>query len=127
MCPRREESFGVVSYAPLAETTFEPDVVLVRGSARQMMVLAEAAHAAGVACQTSMVGRPTCAAIPEVVQSGLSATNLGCIGNRVYTELADDELYFAFAGQQLEKIVERLSAIVNANKQLENYHRQRVS
>ena len=125
--PRREESFGVVSYAPLAETTFEPDVVLVRGSARQMMVLAEAAHAAGVACQTSMVGRPTCAAIPEVVQSGLSATNLGCIGNRVYTELGDDELYFAFAGLQLEKIVERLSAIVNANKQLEKYHRERVS
>ena len=125
--PRREETFGVVSYAPLAETTTDPDVVLVRGSARQMMVLAEAAHAAGVACQTSMVGRPTCAAIPEVMQSGLSATNLGCVGNRVYTELADDELYFAFAGLQLEKIVERLSAIVNANKQLETYHRQRVS
>ena len=125
--PRREEAFGVVSYAPLSETTSDPDVVLVRGNARQMMVLAEAAHAAGVACQTSMVGRPTCAAIPEVMQSGLSATNLGCIGNRVYTELADDELYFAFAGPQLEKIVERLSAIVNANKQLENYHRQRVS
>jgi len=125
--PRREEPFGVVGYAPLAETTFEPDVVLVRGSARQMMALAEAAHAAGVACQTSMVGRPTCAAIPEVMQSGLSATNLGCIGNRVYTELGDDELYFAFAGRQLEKIVERLSAIVNANKQLEKYHRDRVS
>ncbi len=125
--PRREEPFGVVSYAPLAKTTFEPDVVLVRGSARQMMVLAEAAHAAGVACQSSMVGRPTCAAIPEVMQSGMSATNLGCIGNRVYTELGDDELYFAFAGLQLEKIVERLSAIVNANKQLETYHRERVS
>ena len=125
--PRREEPFGVVGYAPLAETTFEPDVVLVRGSARQMMALAEAAHAAGVACQTSMVGRPTCAAIPEVMQSGLSATNLGCIGNRVYTELGDDELYFAFAGRQLEKIVERLSAIVNANKQLEKNHRDRVS
>ena len=125
--PRREESFGVVSYAPLAKATTDPDVVLVRGSARQMMVLAEAAHAAGVACQTSMVGRPTCAAIPEVMLSGLSATNHGCVGNRVYTELADDELYFAFAGLQLEKIVERLSAIVNANKQLETYHRQRVS
>ena len=59
--------------------------------------------------------------------TGLSATNLGCIGNRVYTELADDELYFAFAGQQLEKIVDRLGAIVNANNQLEHYHRQRLS
>ncbi len=75
----------------------------------------------------SLVARPTCAAIPEVMQSGMSATNLGCIGNRVYTELGDDELYFAFAGLQLEKIVKRLSAIVNANKQLETYHRERVS
>ena len=125
--PRRAEPFGVVGYAPLAETTFKPDVVLVRGSARQMMVLAEAAHAAGVACQSSMVGRPTCAAIPEVMQSGRSATNLGCIGNRVYTELGDNELYFAFAGLQLEEIVKRLSVIVNANKQLETYHRARVS
>ena len=33
--PRRAEPFGVVCYAPLAETTFKPDVVLVRGSARQ--------------------------------------------------------------------------------------------
>jgi len=125
--PRREEPFNVVGYAPLAETTFEPDVVLVRGNARQMMVLAEAAHAAGVTCQSSMVGRPTGAVIPEVIQSGLSATNLGCIGNRVYTELGDNELYFAFAGLQLEEIVKRLSVIVNANKQLETYHRERVS
>ncbi|MDP6834740.1 MAG: DUF169 domain-containing protein [Candidatus Poseidoniia archaeon] len=125
--PRREEPFNVVGYAPLVETTFEPDVVLVRGNTRQIMVLAEAAHAAGVTCQSSMVGRPTCAAIPEVIQSGLSATNLGCIGNRVYTELGDGELYFAFAGLQLEDIVKRLSVIVNANKQLETYHRERVS
>lgn len=125
--PRRDEPFGVVRYTPLAEAIGNPDVVLVRGTARQMMLLAEAAHAAGAACGTSMVGRPTCAAIPEVMATGLSATNLGCIGNRVYTELADDELYFAFAGQQLEKIVDRLGAIVNANNQLEHYHRQKLA
>ena len=67
------------------------------------------------------------ALIPDCITSGMSATNLSCIGNRVYTELGDDELYFVFAGLQLEKIVERLSAIVNANKQLETYHRERVS
>jgi uncharacterized protein (DUF169 family) len=69
--PRREEAFGVVAYGPLADATFEPDVVLVSGNARQMMLLAEAAHSAGITCQTTMVGRPTCAAIPEVMKSGL--------------------------------------------------------
>ena len=125
--PRREEPFGVVAYAPLANSSFEPDVVLVCGTAKQIMLLAEAAHSAGVACQTTMVGRPTCAAIPEVMKSGLSATNLGCIGNRVYTELAEGELYFAFAGGQLDKIVRKLVAIVNANSELEKYHRAKVS
>ena len=125
--PRREDEFEVVVYAPLADGSFEPDVVLVSGTAKQMMLLAEAAHSAGAACETSMVGRPTCAAIPAVIQSGRSATNLGCIGNRVYTELSDDELYFAFAGHQLETIVEKLVGIVNANRELESFHRARVS
>jgi len=124
--PRRDEEFGVMAYAPLSTTSSEPDVVMVRGDARQMMLLAEATHAAGVACQTSMVGRPTCAAIPEVIESGLSATNLGCIGNRVYTELGDDELYFAFAGRHVDRIVEKLTAITSANRELEKYHRERV-
>ncbi len=64
---------------------------------------------------------------PLVLQSGRSATNLGCIGNRVYTELADDELYLAFAGAQLESIVQKLAVIVNANSELEKFHRSRLS
>ena len=74
-----------------------------------------------------MVGRPTCAAIPEVMKTGLSATNFGCVGNRVYTELQDDELYFVFAGRQSEKIADRLAAIINANEKLEEYHRAKLS
>lgn len=124
--PRRQEPFGTVAYAPAAEAPFEPDVVLVCGNAKQMMLLAEAAHSAGVACDTSMVGRPTCAAIPTVMQSGRTATNLGCIGNRVYTGIADDELYFAFAGAQLEGIVGKLTEIVHANNELEKFHRNRM-
>jgi len=124
---RREEPFGVVSYAPLATSSFKPDVVLVCGTAQQIMLLSEAAFAAGVACQTTMVGRPTCAAIPETMKSGLSATNLGCIGNRVYTELEAGELYFVFAGHQLDKIVKKLVVIVNANSELEKYHRAKLS
>ena len=125
--PTLDGDFGVAIYAPLVEADFEPDVVLVSGNAKQMMLLAEAAHAAGVANDSSMVGRPTCAAIPAVLQSRRTATNLGCIGNRVYTGLADDELYFVIAGSQIASVAEKLNTIVNANIQLESFHQERAS
>jgi uncharacterized protein (DUF169 family) len=125
--PRRQEPFRRAVYAPLADAEFEPDVVMVSGNAKQLMLLAEAAHRAGIACESSMVGRPTCAVIPAVLASGNSAANLGCIGNRVYTGLADDQLYFAVAGHHLDRLIEKLQVIVNANRELEAFHLARVS
>jgi uncharacterized protein (DUF169 family) len=125
--PQVDGPFGVAIYAPLADATIEPNVVLVCGNAKQMMLLAEAVHAAGLSSDTSMVGRPTCAAIPAVMKSGRTATNLGCIGNRVYTELADDEFYFVIAGPQMDPIAEKLVAIVEANDQLKAFHQARAA
>jgi uncharacterized protein (DUF169 family) len=124
--PRRGGKFGVALYAPLATAPFEPEVVLVCGNAKQIMLLTEAAQAAGVGAEAPLMGRPTCAAIPTVVQTQRSAASLGCIGNRVYTELADDELYFALPGKKLSAVVEKLATIVNANRELESYHRARA-
>jgi uncharacterized protein (DUF169 family) len=124
--PQLPKPFGVALYAPLADAEFEPDVVMVSGNAKQLMLLAEAAHALGITSEPSVVGRPTCAAIPAVMKSGQSAANLGCIGNRVYTESADDELYFAIAGNQWNRVVEKLEVIVNANIEMEKFHRERV-
>ena len=47
--PTRKTPLRVAVYAPLAAAPVPPDVVLVRGNARQLMLLAEAAQAAGVA------------------------------------------------------------------------------
>lgn len=124
--PQLPQPFGVAIYAPLADAEFEPDVVMVSGNAKQLMLLAEAAHALGITSEPSVVGRPTCAAIPAVMKSGQSAANLGCIGNRVYTESADDELYFAIAGNQWNRVAEKLEVIVNANNEMEKFHRERV-
>jgi hypothetical protein len=41
--------------------------------------------------------------------------------------MADDELYFALPGGQLDRMVEKLAAIVNANRELEKYHRARLA
>jgi len=125
--PRLEGPFGVAIYAPLTQMPCPPDVVLVRGNARQMMLVTEACRAAGIAPEGGMLGRPTCAMIPEAMRSGRGATSLGCIGNRVYTGLGDEELYVAVPGSALGSVIERLGAIVRANRELESFHRGRMA
>ncbi|MGH7208651.1 MAG: DUF169 domain-containing protein [Nitrospiraceae bacterium] len=120
--PRRQGAFGVAVYAPLADAPFDPDVVLVRGTVKQLMLLAEAAQAAGVAGGGATMGRPTCAVLPEAMQSGRTATSFGCIGNRVYTGLGDDEGYYAIPGAKVAEVVSRLAVITEANRQLEAFH-----
>jgi uncharacterized protein (DUF169 family) len=124
--PRRQSEFRFAEYAPLAEATEEPDVVLVRGNAKQVMMLSEAAQAAGVGAESGLMGRPTCAVVPEVLRTRRCASSLGCIGNRVYTGLANDELYFALPGEHVKAVTEKLADIVHANRELEKYHRARA-
>lgn len=126
--PKRDQPFGVAVYAPLqkAPATSAPDLVLVCGNARQIMLLEEAANAAGVGGGSALMGRPTCAALPAAMQTQRGVASLGCIGNRVYTEMGDDELYYALPGKHLAAVVQKLGAIVNANCELEKYHRARV-
>ena len=124
--PRRTDPFHVAVYAPLAQAPCDPDVVLVRGNAKQVMLVAEAARAAGIGDEVAAMGRPACAMIPEVLRSAHGTTSLGCIGNRVYTELADDELYFAIPGPAIAEVVGKLDAIISANRELQQYHRSRA-
>lgn len=125
--PRRPGRFQIAVYAPLAEAPFDPDVVLVRGTVKQLMLLAEAAQAAGVAGGGATLGRPTCSVLPEAIQSGRTATSFGCIGNRVYTGLGDEEGYYAIPGGKVEAVAEKLAVIAEANRQLETFHRARLN
>lgn len=124
--PTRKEPFVVAVYAPLEAAPVAPDVVMVRGNARQLMLLSEAAQAAGAAGASPAMGRPTCAVIPETIQSGRTSASFGCIGNRVYTGASDDEAYFAIPGDRLAAIEERLAVMVRANAELEKLHRGRL-
>jgi uncharacterized protein (DUF169 family) len=123
--PQRHQPFGVAIYAPLTAAPVEPDAVLVRGNPKQMMLLVEAAHAVGIAADVAARLRPTCAIVPEAAEAGQASLSLGCIGNRVYTGLADDECYFAIPGGQLSAVLDRLETITTANRTLEEYHRRR--
>jgi uncharacterized protein (DUF169 family) len=123
--PHRSQPLQVAAYAPLDAAAFPPDVVVIRGNARQIMLLAEASRSAGVFDRADVLGRPACAMLPHAADTGNAVASLGCIGNRVYTDLADDELYVTIPGSALPKVLEKLETILEANRQLEMFHRQR--
>ena len=125
--PTRQTPLKVAVYAPLAAAPLPPDVVLVRGNAHQLMLLAEAAQAADAAGTGPAMGRPTCAVLPEAINAGRTAASFGCIGNRVYTGAAETEAYFAIPGAQLAAVEDTLAAIVRANRELERFHRARAA
>jgi len=123
--PRVPGPFRVAVYAPLAKAPVPPDVVLIRGTARQIMLVAEAANAVGIARDSATLGRPACAMIPAAMRSAQGTTSLGCIGNRVYTGLGDAELYFTIPGGKAGEVVDKLSTIAHANRELQTYHEDR--
>jgi uncharacterized protein (DUF169 family) len=115
---------STIIYAPLADAPVDPDVVMFAGQPASVMLLEEAAMRAGVAAQLPMLGRPTCMAIPAALAQGTVAS-AGCIGNRTYTGLGDDELYVAVPGRDLERIAVAVETIAAANKKMAEYHRER--
>jgi len=123
--PRWQQPWAAVVYAPVEHATGTPDVVIHLGQARQMMLLVEAVQRAGVPL-LPLAGRPACAMVPAVAQSGSAVSNLGCIGNRVYTELGDDEFYVAIPGGRLTEVAQALPQTCHANRELETYHRGRA-
>lgn len=124
LIPQLTMSPASISYVPLAEAEVAPDVVLVCGSSRSVMLLQEAAMRSGVEINGSLMGRPTCMALPAAMQGGLT-TSLGCVGNRVYTQIADGDLYVALPGTALKAITEALPVIANANQVLGDWHENR--
>jgi uncharacterized protein (DUF169 family) len=122
--PRLPQMPGVVVYSPLADAPVAPDVVLFAGPASQIMLFNEAAQRAGRAAQLPMLGRPTCMALPAAMAHGTIISS-GCIGNRVYTGLADGEMYAVVPGSDLARLADELETVADANAQLAQYHQSR--
>jgi len=124
--PHRTSPLQIAAYAPIALATFVPDVVVFRGNVRQIMLLSEAARAAGVFEQGTVMGRPACSMLPMAAQSRSGVASVGCIGNRVYTGLGDEEMYLTIPGESLDALLAKLDTVLNANSALESFHRERA-
>ena len=121
--PRLPRTPGAVVYAPLWETCqWIRTSCSSRARPADVMLLHEAAaRGGGAGCRSSAVPRawrcpPRC--------SGAVAS-VGCIGNRVYTDVGEDELYVVVPGRDLVRVAAEAETIAGANAKLSEYHRGR--
>jgi uncharacterized protein (DUF169 family) len=122
--PRMQQAPNAVLFSPLGDTPVDPDLVVFVTRPMSAMILQEAAMRAGIAMQLYSFGRPTCLSLPTALTQGM-VTSGGCVGNRIFSELDDDELYVLIAGRFLQKIAEALQGIADSNMKLREYHRER--
>jgi uncharacterized protein (DUF169 family) len=121
--PQLPATPAVIVYAPLGAMPVEPDVVLLAGKPGHLMLLQEAATRAQKST-LPLLGRPTCMAVPAALTSAV-VSSLGCIGNRIYTGVADEDFYTVVSGKELAAIAGQLTTITTANAALTEYHLNR--
>lgn len=122
LIPVLNRSFRQVVYAPLAETLLPPDVVLLFAQASQSLIIAEAIQQVEMDIPPAL-GRPACAVIPQVANSGRAALSLGCCGARAYLDaLTDDVALWALPGAQIAAYVEKVEKLAQANELLTTFH-----
>ncbi len=126
--PRLAKTPAAILYSPLGISTVDlknsESAVLFALKPSAAMLLNEAAIRAGAGGATPAMGRPTCMGLPLALDRG-TQMSLGCIGNRTYTGLNDDELYIIIAGKDLERVAASLDEIVDANNALQEYAKGR--
>ena len=123
--PVRQQSSKSVLYEPLSEATEQPDVVMLFAHSAQSLVLSEALHRVDGQVPPAM-GRPACAVVPQVSNTGLSAMSLGCCGARVYLDaLTDDIALWGLAGDKLEQYVSEIKIMSAGNEILTKFHDMR--
>lgn len=111
-----------VVYAPLAQTPLAPEVVLLFVDASQTLILGEATQQVESQIPPAM-GRPACAVIPQVMNTGRAALSLGCCGARAYLDvLRDDVALFAIPGAKLAAYAVRIATLAQANAVLTKFH-----
>jgi uncharacterized protein (DUF169 family) len=115
-----------VIYSPLASAAGVPDVVLLFVNSSQTLILSEATQQVESQVAPAM-GRPACAVVPQVMNSGSAALSLGCCGARAYLDvLQDDTAVFAIPGAKLSAYAERIEALSKANTLLSRLKRGRI-
>ena len=113
--PVVRERADVVVYGPLAETTIDPDVVLIRITGRQLMVLHDALPGLRIE------GKPQCHIIAIAKERQEVAASVGCQLSRVRTGMPNAEMTCAIPAARLADVLARIEAAGAADNAVAAY------
>lgn len=108
--PHNANAPKYVAYGPLGSLPMPPTSVLMFAKPHSAMYALEAAH-----FQAPLNGRPMCAIVPTLQAGAPVAVSMGCIGSRIYTQMGEDRMVVGVRGDHVEKFVEELKRIRQAN------------
>jgi len=110
----RQKSQGI-TYGPLQDTRYDPDVVLLRLNPKQVMIVHDAIPG------MRMEGKPQCHIIAIAKEQQEVAVSVGCMLSRVRTGLPNSQMTCAIPAQRLPEVVERLKTTCAADMTVAAY------
>jgi uncharacterized protein (DUF169 family) len=113
--PVVRERPGAVTYGPLASTPIDPDVVLIRLTGKQLMVLHDAVP------EMHLEGKPQCHIIAIAKERGEVAASVGCALSRVRTGMPAREMTCAIPATRLDEVLDALATTTAADSAVAGY------
>ncbi|MFL5755849.1 MAG: DUF169 domain-containing protein [Chloroflexota bacterium] len=113
--PVVHERPGAVTYGPLADTPVDPDVVFLRLTGRQLMVLSDAIP------ELRIEGKPQCHIVAVAKEDGVPAASVGCALSRVRTGMPPTEMTCAIPASKLAGIVASIQQHAGADSTVAKY------
>lgn len=105
---------AAITYGPLAESTGDHDVVLLRISPKQMMEIADA-------IDVEFSGKPQCQIIPRAADRNVVAASMGCALSRARIGMSDDEMTCAVPAGRIDELLEGLRSVSRADEAVVGY------
>jgi len=122
--PTLEKTPAYISYAPVETAPFRRDLILITAKpAAAMLIYETALRSRAGAALADTLGRPACAVLPLASRTGVASLSLGCMGNRTFTGLRDEELYVCIPGARWDSLVSKLTEIGRANSAMQQHYR----
>ena len=109
------EKPGSVVYGPLASSPVDPDVVLLRLNAKQLMVVSDAVPGLRIE------GKPQCHIVAIAKEQGDIAASVGCALSRVRTGMPATETTCAIPGSKVEEVVTAIERNAVADSAVARY------
>ena len=106
---------GAVTYGPLADTTADPSVVLLRVNGKQLMVLSDAIPGLRIE------GKPQCHIVAIAKEQGDVAASVGCALSRVRTGMSANEMTCAIPAAEVAEVVESIERNAVADTAVARY------